>query len=127
MKLKKSFKEHTGQVKKIRFANSGRFFVTSANDGLINIWDPSSLTIVKRYQISEDSRQIIDIAITPNEKYLLIASERRVLVIGLDLMDKKMEVDLQTRKCTSISFFPQKNYFATSDIDGIIKLWKLSI
>lgn len=127
LKAKQSFREHTGQIRKVRFAGSGRFFITTGSDGKIIMWDSASLTIVKKYNISEDARNIVDIAITPDEKNLLVTLETRLFVLGLEQMEKKTEIDLQTRKCTSLSFFPQKNYFATSEVEGVIKLWKLSI
>lgn len=126
LKQKLAVKEHLGQVKKIKFANSGRFFVTVGNDGRVSIWDSNTLNAIKKYQISEDSRNIVDMAITPDEKHLLIALESRLFVLELESLEKKTEIDLQSRRCTSISIFPQKNYFATSDVDGMIKLWKLA-
>jgi serine/threonine protein kinase len=125
-KQKLAVKEHLGQVKKIKFANSGKFFITVGNDGRLTLWDSNTLNAIKRHQISEDSTHIVDIAITPDENHILIALETRLFVMGLELMDKKTEIDLQTRRCTSISIFPQKNYFATSDAEGMIKLWKLA-
>ncbi len=121
-----SSKEHMGQVKKIKFAPSGEFYVSIGGEGRINIWDANSFKITKTYQITEDTKNINDIAITSDNKTLLIVFDTKLMVIDLDLMEKKTEIDLQTKRCTSLAILSQRNYFATSDIEGTIKLWKLT-
>ncbi|MEO0266319.1 MAG: protein kinase [candidate division WOR-3 bacterium] len=126
-KPKTILKQHTGWIKKIKFSPSGEFFVSVGTDGNVVIWSAGSLDMLKVYKLEEDFRNIVDFEISYDSRALLIASENKLQIIDLGELVKKAETDLQTRKCTSICLFPKRNYFATTDIDGFVKLWKFAI
>jgi len=126
-KIKSSAKEHMGWIKKVKFSPDGSFFVSLGTDGTFKVWDSSTLKVVKTYRIEDDSKAVVDFEITADGQHIIVALETKVIIVSLENMEKKAETDLQTRKCTSISLFPRKNYFATSDLEGMIKLWKFSI
>ncbi len=126
-KVKVTLKEHTGWVKKIKFSTSGDFFISVGSDRKLVVWNSNSFSVLNTCKLEEDYKDVVDLEITSDDKHVLIASERKLQMLDLSNMEKKTEIDLQTRKCTSLSLFPRKNYFATSDIEGTVKLWKVAI
>lgn len=120
-------REHTGWIKKIKFSPSGEIFVSAGADGKVIIWNAKSLAVSNVYKLEEDFRNIVDLEITYDDRILLISSETRLQFVDLATLTKKAEADLQTRKCTSVCLLPRRNYFATTDIEGIVKLWKFAI
>ena len=118
----KAFLGHTEIVRDMLWLNDGSGFYTTGQDGYTILWDFYSGLIKQKIK----QKQSVNAVQLLDEKRLITACDDRVIRIW-DRSTGKLVQELQGHQASvvTINVSVQHNLLVSSDIDGVVKFWKL--
>ncbi len=118
------FVGHRDRIARVRFSTSGRVAVSAAIDGTVRVWDTDSGE-PKPYFLRVTGSHVDQLALSPDERWLVIADAGRVRLIDVatgDLVSERVTAD---SRITALEFSPD----STSAYVGLASgsVWRLAI
>jgi WD40 repeat protein len=120
--IKKIFKGHTEDVTHVAFSSDGTKILSGSNDDTIKLWDVLTGKEIRTF--TGFSYAIEDIAFSPNNKYMISASD----VIKLwDISSGKVirTFARNQNNVSSVAFSPDGKFSLSGNWDKTMKLWNL--
>lgn len=121
---------HTSSVGSINFSSlSGKFVVSGGEDCTIKMWDvgADSYNLHCRATERAHDKDINSIAVSPNDKYIVTASQDKTAKLWVSKDLSMIGVLRGHRKgIWCVQFSPVDQCAVTSSADGTIKIWSLS-
>lgn len=113
---------HNGKIRSLAFASNSRTLFSSGTGGDIRRWnvlDGSSEEIINH------NARIIQIALSPDDKYLAIGTRNGEVIIYDTKNEYKSRVISQIPRTSvfTVAFNPDGKYLAAGDMEGNIRIW----
>ncbi len=127
-KAARIFEGHTDKIEGAQFLSDGRRLVTASKDMSVRVWDLE--TEEELFQILHDMKNVRNLAVSPDDKHIALASGRRGLTARLSLWN------LETGQClgdlpafdqvAGIAFSPDGARLAAASARDSLRLWDVA-
>ena len=111
----------------IDFDQEGKLLFSGNVDGTITVWSIKDGQII--YSSSNNTKtEIEDISLHPNNKWIAIGTGRLGIAMKLQKQNIKNDniiLSEHPNRVSQVKFSPDGKIFASSSIDGVIKLWDI--
>lgn len=115
--------QHQKDVTDALLTDDNRLFITSSKDETVGIWSGNDGSLIQTY---EYKTEILDIALSPNNKILLVGRQDGYLsVIDIEKSRNVFAFNFFAGPITLVKFHPKGGWAGIATRTGNIRLWKV--
>jgi WD40 repeat protein len=108
---------HSAKINSLIFTSNGKYFITCSNDHTVKIWNVST---GKAWTIRDDENIVEDIAISPDDKYLVYTVGECIKIYDFKTRVQITEFREKNQNFNSIRFLPNGDLITSNVTDFII-------
>ncbi len=122
---------HYGVVNDMAFSASGKYLISVSDDKTIRIWDVEQQQLdrtLRTYADAGAEGAIYALALSPDDRYLAIGGYFKANEIRIVDLKKSSSIVIlkgHTNVITSIEFSQNGLQLASSDVNGVVRLWEI--
>lgn len=114
---------HQSEIAEVEFSMDSKFLMTGSSDGTAKLWDVKTGEIL--YSLEGHESVVGGVAFTPDNKLVLTSSSNKIRLWNVKTGKHIHTINGNKDSIMSIFISSDGQYLTSSNVNGLIKIWKI--